>query len=115
MTSHHDSYQRSLHDFDQALLLLDHELSSLRRHEPLPIRALGGYALLKHGIRTGSDSTTVDIDTMTVTYDAEVRHAIHVVATQCHMDVDWLTRRALCTSRWMGGTILGVFAMSYPG
>lgn len=84
------SYRRGVEDFDRALRLLDHELAALGRNEPLPIRAIGGYALLKRGIRTGERAQTVDIDTVTADYDKAVRDAIRIVGERCHLDSDWL-------------------------
>lgn len=77
-------------ELDDALRLLDHELASLELKEPLQIRAIGGYALLKHGVRKGDMAYTVDIDTVTRDYSAEVVAAIETVADRLSLDRDWL-------------------------
>lgn len=75
---------------DEALRLLDHELTHLELEEPLQIRAIGGYALLKHGVRTHENAYTVDIDTVTRDYSEAVIRAIEKVASEAGLDVDWL-------------------------
>lgn len=77
-------------EFDEALRLLDHELSRLRLEEPLKIRAIGGYALLKHGVREDDRALTADIDTVTRDYSAPVQEAIRAVSRRTGLDADWI-------------------------
>jgi len=77
-------------ELDDALRLLDHEVQGLNMDKPLRVRAIGGYALMKHGVRKGARAYTVDIDTVTKRYSAEVERAIQVVADKLGLDKDWL-------------------------
>lgn len=81
---------KSAAELDDALRLLDHELSGLHLDQPLRIRAIGGYALMKHGVRSADRAYTMDIDTVTRDYDAAVQDAIRVVAEKAGLDDDWL-------------------------
>lgn len=76
--------------FDRALQLLDHELTGLELDQPIQIRAIGGYALLKHGVREDDQALTADIDTMTRDYSAGVQQAIREVARKTGLDTDWI-------------------------
>lgn len=84
------SHNATADDLDNALRLLDHELEGLHLDEPLQIRAIGGYALLKHGVRTGDRAYTADIDSVTHDYSAAVVQAIETVAEKTNLDPDWL-------------------------
>jgi len=84
------SKRKTAAELDDALRLLDHELSGLALDEPLAIRAIGGYALLKHGVRTGEHAYTVDIDTVSRDYSAAVEAAIGRVAAQLDLEPGWL-------------------------
>ena len=77
-------------ELDEALALLDHELEHLALEEPIRIRAIGGYALIKHGIRPEERAFTVDIDTVTADYDSAVQQAIEVVAEKAGLEPGWL-------------------------
>lgn len=52
-----DEQRKSAAELDDALRLLDRALAGLNLEEPLEIRAIGGYALLKHGVRKGDAPT----------------------------------------------------------
>lgn len=84
------SDRKSVTELDEALRLLDHELEQLKLDAPLQIRAIGGYALMKHGVRTGDRAYTVDIDTVTKDYSAAVMRAIQTVASRAGLAEDWL-------------------------
>lgn len=86
-TNGHPSTKEQL---DNALKLLDHELEHVALDQPLRIRAIGGYALMKHGVRSGDRAYTVDIDTVTKDYSAAVIQAVETVAQQANLDSDWL-------------------------
>lgn len=79
----------SLDDFDTALWHLDEELQG-RIDKPLQIKAIGGYALLKHGIRDADTEFTADIDTVSDEFAPEVLAAIKRVGRKLDMDDDWL-------------------------
>lgn len=87
MTNH---TRKSATAFDEALHLLDEELAHLDLYQPLPIRAIGGYALLKHGVRENERALTADIDTVTADYSTAVNRAIRSVAQQMDLDADWI-------------------------
>ena len=52
----------SIDDFKEALLLLDARLKEIDA-KPIQIRAIGGFALMFHGLR--GDKQTIDIDSLT--------------------------------------------------
>lgn len=87
---HPASHRKSLAQLNDALTLLDHELVGLKLAEPIQIRAIGGYALLQHRIRTGVGALTVDIDTMTQDYAVGVQAAIQAVAEKLDLDPAWI-------------------------
>ena len=64
--------------------------------EPVPIRAIGGYALAYHGIRP-DEALTADIDTATPTYSKAVRDAMRVVAKQFGLEPDWINNDVVFT------------------
>lgn len=86
----HDENRKSAAELDDALRLLDHELEGLKLETPVRVRAIGGYALLKHGVRKGGRAFTVDIDTVTRDYSAAVMRAIETVAERASLAPDWL-------------------------
>lgn len=85
-----DPQQRRVEELDQALALLDHELKALKLDEPIEIRAIGGYALMKHGIRAEARAFTLDIDTVTRDYQQSVTDAIKLVGQRLGMREDWI-------------------------
>lgn len=82
--------RKTADQLDEALRLLDHELAGLALDEPLQIRAIGGYALIKHGVRKGDRASTVDIDTVSKSYSAAVEQAIRKVAEIADLEPGWL-------------------------
>lgn len=88
--THRPGRKCTVEELDDALRLLDHELEHLRPDEPVQIRALGGYALLKHGVRESGRDITADVDTLTRDYDRAVREAIHTVAERLGLEHDWV-------------------------
>lgn len=82
--------RKTVDELDAALHLLDHELEGLKLETPLRVRAIGGYALLKHGVRSEERALTVDIDSVTKRYSAAVEAAIATVAERAGLDSDWL-------------------------
>src|SRR5690606_37638811 len=66
------------------------ELVGLKLEEPLQVRAIGGYALLKHGVRKGDRAFTMDIDTVTRDYGMAVERAVRKVAEQLDLEPNWL-------------------------
>lgn len=78
------STQKTLAELDEALHDLDGMLD-----QPIQIRALGGYALMHHGIRPES-VLTEDIDTATASYPRSVQRAIRTVAERRGLAPDWL-------------------------
>lgn len=82
--------RKTADELDEALRLLDHELAGLKLEEPLQVRAIGGYALLKHGVRKGDRAFTMDIDTVTRDYGMAVERAVRKVAEQLDLEPNWL-------------------------
>jgi len=81
---------KTVTELDEALRLLDYELEGLNMKDPIQVRAIGGFAMLKHGIRSGDRAFTVDIDSVTRDYEAAVIQAIATVAERAGLDNDWL-------------------------
>lgn len=86
------SPRKNLDQFRYALQQLDAELRDRGILEQVRIRAIGGFALLVHDLR--DDGVTVDIDTITDTYDPAVRAAIRAVAGRLHLEPDWISNEA---------------------
>lgn len=85
-------YRKNLEQFEDALHDLDAELRRLDLDGPIPVRAVGGFALLVHDLR--DDGYTVDIDTITDTYPAPVRDAINRTAARLQLERDWINNMA---------------------
>lgn len=83
-------HKKTAVELENALALLDEKLERLGVQQPIEIKAIGGFALLKHGIREEERAYTVDIDTVTRDYAAQVVAAIEEVATETQLDSDWL-------------------------
>ncbi|WP_394941190.1 hypothetical protein [Psychromicrobium sp. YIM B11713] len=90
LSSKSAAVKKSGDELDVALLLLDQELEKLCLEKPIQVRAIGGYALMKHGVRTGERAYTVDIDTLTRDYSSAVQRAIEIVAEKAGLEPDWL-------------------------
>lgn len=82
--------RKSVDELEEALVRLDERLGELGVQDPLEIRAIGGYALMKHRIRPEDRAFTVDIDTVTRDYQKAVLQAIQDVALERGLDSDWL-------------------------
>ena len=84
--------QITLGEFKQALEKLDCKLLDLPENErsefPIAIRAIGGFALMYHNVRTSG--MTYDIDTVTVDYSPAVENAIKEVSNELDIADDWL-------------------------
>lgn len=80
----------SLAQLDAALEAFDRKLQALEPDAPVVLRAIGGFALMKHGIRAPARAFTVDIDTVTRDFAPEVTQAIHEVAEELGLDRDWI-------------------------
>lgn len=95
MDARNERALRSSAELDSALRLLDHELAALGLEQPIQVRAIGGYALMRHGVRSAGRAYTLDIDTLTRDYDAAVQEAIQVVAERTGLPPDWLNNDCL--------------------
>lgn len=84
---------KTLHQLKQALRRLDVVLGQKNKH--IEVRAMGGYALMEHGIRPDADAFTVDIDSLTDDFDPEVLAAIHQVAEEQGLYKHWLNNELL--------------------
>ena len=77
----------SIDDFKQALLLLDRKLQEMDA-KPIQIRAIGGFALMFHGLR--QEEQTIDIDSLTKAFPQPVLDAIKSIGKELEIDEDWL-------------------------
>lgn len=80
-------YMDVLHEFDR-------RLSGLRLPYKVEIRALGGFALLWHGIR-GERGTTADIDTVTPSYPPAVNSVIDDLGAELGLEPEWLNNHTV--------------------
>lgn len=85
----------SLARLDQALEAFDRRLQDLDLEGPVVLRAIGGFALMKHGIRAADRAFTVDIDTVTRNFSPEVTEAIHEIAEQLGLERDWINNHSV--------------------
>lgn len=79
--------EKDIEIFEKALNLLDIQLVKMN-HKKIVIRAIGGFAMLYHGIR--EHGFTIDIDSLTKEYDSEVRKAVEQVGIELDLDDEWL-------------------------
>lgn len=77
----------SIDDFKEALLLLDARLKEIDA-KPIQIRAIGGFALMFHGLR--GDKQTIDIDSLTKPFPQPVLDAVKRVGKELDLEEDWL-------------------------
>ena len=75
-------------DFLEALDVFDRTLSEQGYEGSVPIHAIGGFALMAHGLR--KDGDTADIDTVTPTLDPAAAQAAAKVAEVLNFPEDWL-------------------------
>ena len=87
-SSGHEPVHASQAVLDKALRLLDAELGKIG--ETITIRAIGGYALMRHGITRAHRPFTVDIDTVTTDYSRAVIDTIARVGQEMRIDEDWV-------------------------
>lgn len=85
-----DDHKCSLAQLERALEVLDGKLKCLGLNAPVQIRAIGGFALMKYGIRAADRAFTVDIDSVTGDFAPEVTAAIHEVADEMNLERDWI-------------------------
>lgn len=77
----------SIEDFITALKKLD-DLLVREGLDAIDIYAIGGFAMMYYGVR--KDGFTIDIDSLTKSYDVKVINLIKVVGVQLGLDTDWL-------------------------
>lgn len=75
-------------DFLEALDVFDRTLTEQGYEGSVPIHAIGGFALMAHGLR--KDGDTADIDTVTPTLDPAAARAAAKVAEILNFPNDWL-------------------------
>lgn len=85
-----DNHRCSLAQLEQALVVLDEKLDQAQLAAPVVIRAIGGFALMKYGIRARARAFTVDIDSVTGDFAPEVTAFIHEVAGELNLERDWI-------------------------
>src|SRR5699024_7446632 len=85
----------SLETLEQALLVLDAKLADLHLEGPITLRVIGGFALMKYGVRAEDRAFTVDIDTVTRDFSPEVTRAIHEVAEELNLERDWINNHSV--------------------
>lgn len=79
----------TLNEMNDLLKQFDEELSEMGYDGVVPIRALGGYAMLSHGMRQ-DNPTTPDIDTATPSFDRIANKARLAVAKRNNLTDHWL-------------------------
>lgn len=92
--------RKTAQQLDQALERLDQKLSLLKLKEPIPVHAVGGYAIMSYGLRSpgmNTDGLTTDIDSLTPDYSPEVRALIGEVADEMDLAPDWLNNDVVMT------------------
>ena len=77
----------TLEGFEKALFSLDSKLSGVINTK-LEIRAIGGFAMMYHGIR--NNGYTIDIDSLTYKFDLIVSKLIEEVGEELGLEDDWL-------------------------
>lgn len=85
-----DDHKCSLAQLEHGLKVLDRKLQALDLDTPVKLRAIGGFALMKYGIRAADRAFTVDIDTVTPDFAPQVAAAIHEVAAELDLERDWI-------------------------
>lgn len=79
--------EKNFETFEQALQMLDKRLEIIN-HSKIVIRAIGGFAMLYHGIR--EHGYTIDIDSLTKEFDLEIKSAVKEVGEELELEEDWL-------------------------
>lgn len=77
----------TLEEFEKALFCLDSKLSGVINTK-LEIRAIGGFAMMYHGLR--DNGYTIDIDSLTYEFDLTVSKLIEEVGEELGLEDDWL-------------------------
>lgn len=85
-----DDHKCSLAQLEHGLEMLDRKLQALDLDAPVQLRAIGGFALMRYGIRAADRAFTVDIDTVTPDFASEVSAAIHEVAAELGLERGWI-------------------------
>lgn len=77
----------TLEGFEKVLFSLDSKLSGVI-NKKLEIRAIGGFAMMYHGIR--NNGYTIDIDSLTYKFDLIVSKLIEEVGEELGLEDDCL-------------------------
>ena len=86
--------------FEKALLLLDEQLEK-KNHDTIVIKAIGGFAMLYNGIR--EHGYTIDIDSLTVEFDEEVKNLIKQIGIDMDLDEEWLNTDCATLNGFLSG------------
>lgn len=78
--------ERGLETFEKALVSLDDKLDIISKK--ITVRAIGGFVMLYNGVT--DHGYTIDIDSLTVEYDQDVKQLIKDVGRELDIDEDWL-------------------------
>lgn len=78
----------TLEEAHEALRKLDALIEQICPDEHITIDAIGGYAIMEHGIL--DTRRTIDIDTMTTNYSRSVQMLIEEVGTACGFEPNWI-------------------------
>lgn len=85
-----EDHKCSLTQLEQALRVLDEKLEQHSTERPVVIRAIGGFALMKYGIRARARAFTVDIDSVTADFAPQVTALIREVAGELNLERGWI-------------------------
>ena len=86
--------------FEKALLLWDEQLEK-KNHDTIVIKAIGGFAMLYNGIR--EHGYTIDIDSLTVEFDEEVKNLIKQIGIDMDLDEEWLNTDCATLNGFLSG------------
>ena len=87
-----------LTEYNEALKNLNDKLVAIGKY--IEVRAIGGYAMLYNGLRSGG--YTVDVDTVTEDYSDDIKRLVVEVSEEEGIEDDWLNNDAYSLEEVMG-------------
>ena len=87
-----------LTEYNEALKNLNDKLVAIGKY--IEVRAIGGYAMLYNGLRSGG--YTVDVDTVTEDYSDDIKRLVVEVSEEEGIEDDWVNNDAYSLEEVMG-------------
>ena len=87
-----------LTEYNEALRILNDKLVAIGKN--IEVRAIGGYAMLYNGLRSGG--YTIDVDTVTEEYSDDIKRLVAEVSEEEGIEDDWLNNDAYSLEEVMG-------------